>query len=242
MMHFFRRPKIHLDCFTSRRDVIEYAPVVNAIETIPTWWKELPKEKTNGINFYPTATMKTCIGMYDYYAKSIAMPLWSDLCIEIHADKGYSWKFSDSVTDSAPHDANEYTGLLHSISYGHLKIMSPWAFCAKEDVDWMVSEPIYNRKTITDYVLAQGLLNFYRQSGSSLQILLSTETPKKFILPFGTPFLFTPLSDKKVVIHRQLVSKNEFFSIKEKSRAITFINKYKNQQKITKCPYKDKTK
>ena len=65
MMHFFKRSEVHLDCFTYRTDVIEYAPVVNAIEVIPDWWRELPKSIID--NFSPAPTMKTCVGMSDYY-------------------------------------------------------------------------------------------------------------------------------------------------------------------------------
>jgi len=61
MMHFFRSSKIHLDCFTARIDVIEKAPVVNAIEVIPDWWRKLPKEAYINNNFYPMPTMKTCV-------------------------------------------------------------------------------------------------------------------------------------------------------------------------------------
>lgn len=238
-MHFFIKPQINIDCFTNRRDVIEYAPVVNAIETIPTWWKNLPKERTDGAYFYPTSTMKTCVGMYDYYAKSIAMPLWSDLAVNIISKDNYGWQFSDGTTESGTHNKQEYVGLLDSQDFGHLKILSPWLFYTKQDVTWVVSEPIYNRKTISDYVLAQGVLNFSKQHATNLQMIMNTEIPNKFIMPFGTPFLFTPLSDKKVVIHRHLISNDDFMSKKETAKPITFGNKYKAQQKITKCPYKD---
>jgi hypothetical protein len=139
MNFFFIKPKIHIDCFTSRREVIEYAPVVNAIEVIPDWWKDLPKERTDGNYFFPRPTMKTCVGMYDYYARSIAMPLWSDLAVNITDKENYEWQFSDGTTESAPHNKNEYTGLLGSSNYGQLKIISPWLFYTKDSITWLVS-------------------------------------------------------------------------------------------------------
>lgn len=241
-MHFFRRSKIHIDCFTFRRDVIEYAPIVNAIETIPNWWINLPKEAINPLDgFSPTPTMKTCVGMYDYYAKSIAMPLWSELCVNVLENDLYNWQFSDLITKATVHTKIQYTGFLDNTHYGHLKILSPWLIATKENINWMMSDPIYSHTSFRDYTLAQGLLNFSKQHGSNLQIFLDIAIPRKFIVPFGKPFLFTPLTDKKVVVHRHLITKDAYESKELLAVPTTFINKYKNYQKLAKCPFKDKT-
>jgi hypothetical protein len=242
MMHFFRRSKIHLDCFTSRRDVIEYAPVVNGMEVIPDWWKKLSKENPATQELFPTATMKTCVGMYDYYNKSVAMPLWSDLYININSKDDYNWKFSDHFSEGTIHNRRQYAGVLSNVDFGHLKIESPWLFSTKSDIHWLLSNPIYNQSCFGNYVMAQGLLNFSRQHATSLQLFLDASTPRNFVMPFGSVFLFTPMTDKKVVIHRQLISETQYESKAAMARMITFINKYKNQQKITKCPYKDNIK
>jgi hypothetical protein len=242
MMHFFRRSKIHLDCFTFRRDVIEYAPVVNGMQVIPEWWKKLPKENPNITNSFPRATMKTCVGMYDYYKKSIAMPLWSDLYVNVRAKDDYEWQFSDKFTTAKVHDKGQYNGVLPNASFGHLKVESPWLFNTKSDVNWLLSSPIYNQDCFKNYVVAQGLLNFSRQGGTSLQLFLDTSTPRNFNIPFGSVFLFTPISDKEVVLHRQLITEKQYDLKTSTFRMITFINKYRNQQKVIKCPYKDNTK
>ena len=238
-MHFFTRSKIHLDCFTYRRDVIEYAPVVNGMDAIPEWWKKLPKENLTINNGFPTATMKTCVGMYEYYGKSIAMPLWSDLCINISSEKDYNWQFSDHGTTGVVHSGQQYAGALPNASVGHLKINSPWIFNTKSDVNWLMSDPIYNQNRFRHYVVAQGLLNFFRQPGTNIQLFLDTSTPQNFTIPFGSVFLYTPMSDKKVILHRHLISEEHYNSKIQSASGITFINKYKTQQKITKCPYKD---
>ena len=106
MMHFFTQPKIHLDAFTDLRYVVENAPVVNGIEAIPHWWKSLPKD--TGQFFFPTPTMKTCIGMHDYYRKSICMPLWSDLCVSVGQNGTYNWQFSDSRSKAEIHAPQQY--------------------------------------------------------------------------------------------------------------------------------------
>lgn len=243
MMHFFRRSKIHLDAFTYRRDVIEYAPVVNGINVIPNWWRELPKTSTNSENgFSPMATMKTCVGMYEYYAKSVAMPLWTDLCINVAENRTYEWQFSDFHTKAVIHDAKQYAGFLKGNEFGHIKIESPWLLSTKADIDWLMTDPVYNHKVHRDYLVAQGMLNFSKQTGANVQLFVDTSSPRTYMIPFGSLFLFTPLSDKKVVVHRQLITREEFDSKSALSTPITFINKYKNQRRIPKCPYKDSYK
>jgi hypothetical protein len=240
MMHFFRRSELHLDCFTCRRDVIEYAPIVNGIEVIPDWWRELPKSLID--NFSPTPTMKTCVGMLDYYSKSIAMPLWSDLAVSIAPNRDYSWLFSDTMTVAVVHPQRQFIGAPFISNYGHLKIESPWLFECKQNINWVLTEPIYNRNSFTEYTVAQGVLNFSKQNATHLQMLINVTTPKEYLIPFNTPFLFTPMTDKKVVVHRHLLGEQDFKSKESKARPSTFINKYRTQQKINKCPYKDETK
>jgi hypothetical protein len=237
MMHFFVKSKIHLDAFTNLRYVIEHAPVTNGIEAIPTWWKNLPK--SSGGTFFPTPTMKTCVGMHDYYNKSICMPLWSDVCISIEQDGSYKWQFSDFISTAEVHSPVQYKGFLPTNEYGHLKLRSPWLFYTKSDVSWVATNPIYNRLGFEDYTFAQGLLNFNRQHSTNIQLFLNVSRPRTFTIPFGSVFLFTPMSDKKVVLHRHLIGDQEFKSKSSFGAATKFINRYKHHQSTPKCPYKD---
>jgi hypothetical protein len=237
MMHFFIKPKIHLDVFTNLRHVIENAPVTNGIEAIPAWWKNLPK--SSGSAFFPTPTMKTCVGMHEYYSKSICMPLWSDLCISVSEDGLYKWQFSNFQSLAERHSPQQYEGFLPADKYGHLKIHSPWLFSTKSDISWVATSPIYNRTTFDDYTFAQGLLNFNRQHSTNIQLFLNVSCPRTYIIPFGSVFLFTPMSDKKVVLHRHLISDQEYKSKSSLGAATKFINRYKHHQTTPKCPYKD---
>jgi hypothetical protein len=242
MMHFFIRPKIHIDAFTHRRDVIEYAPIVNGIEAIPDWWKKLPKEvKNNPDDFFLSATMKTCVGVQDYYHKSIAMPLWSDLHIET-LNGGYKWQFADERSNAVVHSEVQFNGFLTSAEYGHLKIESPWLLSTKSNLNWLQTQPIYNREELKNYSLAQGLLNFKLQHTAHIQMFLNLSTNRKFVIPFNSIFLFTPLTDKKVVVHRHLITKEQFLSKEELSMLSTRVNKYQLHNKLPKCPYKDNIK
>lgn len=231
-MHFFRRSKIHLDCFTSRADVVEYAPIVSGSEVLPDWWKALPKQANIP---HPMPTMKTCVGVYDYYNKSVAMPLWSDLYVAVKA-KEYSWQFSDLLTKAVVHAPHQYTGFLDS-NYGHLKIASPWQLSTKQSLNWVATAPIYNRTSFDDFTFGNGILDFSKQRATNIQMLIHLRHDREFLIPFKTMFMFTPMTDKDVVIHRHLVSAEEF-SVKEAASATsTFINKYKAHEKAPKCPF-----
>lgn len=239
-MHFFKSPTIHIDCFAYRRDVVEHAPILPATDLFPDWWLALPKDSKT--SFFPEPTMKTCVGMQDYYAKSIALPLWSDLCINITPEASFAWQFSDRVSTASTHSPEEYVGFVDQSYYKHLKLDSPWLFKTKEDVSWIFTAPIYNMTNLTEYVVPQGIINFSKQHGTNIQMMLNVRTPKTIMVPFKTPFFFTPMSDKKVVIHRHLITEEQYSLLVQKSIPCTFINKYRTSQKAKVCPYKDETK
>jgi hypothetical protein len=212
------------------------------MEAIPEWWKKLPKAAPHTVDdFFPSATMKTCVGMQDYYYKSIAMPLWSDIYFEV-SDGAYKWQFADERSNAAIHSESQFNGFLNSSEYGHVKIVSPWLLSTKSDLNWIQTQPIYNREELKNYSLAQGLLNFKRQHSAHIQLFLNLSPSRQFVIPFNSIFLFTPLSDKKIVVHRHLITKEQFSSKEELSMVSTRVNKYHLHNKLTKCPYKDNIK
>lgn len=237
MIHFFKPSELHVDAYTNRREVIENAPITNGIEAIPEWWKALPKEVVEG--FIPKPTMKTCAGVIDYYKKSLVVPLWSELAISITTPDTYEWQFADAETQAEVHGIHQYVGFPLAQTHRHLKILAPWRIECKSDVDWMFSEPPYNRESFTDCVILPGILNFKYQNAVNPQLMMNTTVSKVIRLPFGTPMLLTPFTDKKVVVHRHLVSNEEYTSRKQRTHQLFFISKYKKQQKTLKCPYKD---
>lgn len=241
-MHFFRRSKIHLDCFINHRGIIEASPIDYAIKYIPEWWRALPKERlTEG--FIPSATMKTCRGMYDYYAKSVCVPMWTELAVKVQ-DHNYIWQFSDEYTEGIVHSRNQYAGFTTEAE-GHLKIKSPWFLQTKDDIDWVVTSPTYSSKDVFGYSLLPGLLNFKYQNSTNLQVMINLSANRNIRVPCNTPMaLLTPMSDKKVVVHRHLISQPALKKIIDRHATNSFINKHNNHKNafINKCPYKDHIK
>jgi hypothetical protein len=138
VLFLFPKKKIVLDCFTSHAYVIEYSPINFAIKHIPDWWKNLPKSYENGLS----KNMRHCVGMVDYYKKSIAIPMWSDLQIKTHGDKKYEWQFSDLQSEAAIHSRTQMGEFLDG--YGHLKLATPWNFVSEKDINWVWSHPTYS--------------------------------------------------------------------------------------------------
>jgi len=242
MLFKFPQKKIVLDCFTTKSYAVEYAPINFAIKHIPDWWKNLPTSFVSDKNqFTEHGTMKGCVGMVDYYKKSIAVPLWSDLSIKIFQDKTFAWQFSDGETAAVQHPIKKQaTGFLNS--YEHLKIDSPWLFKSEKDIYWLWSHPTYNYAHSNDICSIPGITSFYHQHATNINIMINVEKEKKILIPQGKPMtLITPMSDRKVEIVRHLIGVEEFIKLRDRSTTIKFISKYKEiikrRKQFADCPY-----
>jgi len=243
MIFKFLNKKIVLDCFTTESYVIEYSPIDFAIKHIPDWWKSLPQSYYVEESISKKPTMKYCFGMTEYYKKSIAIPLWSDLQIAIK-DNNFQWQFSDQKTLAICHNAQfQATNFLPT--FKHFKICSPWLFKTKEDINWVWSHPAYNYAHSNDLVSLPGITNFLYGHSTNINMMVNTNVEKNIIANQGKPIgLLTPMSDRKIEIVRHLISHKEFDSLNFKQTPITFINKYNNIVKRKKqfedCPYHNK--
>jgi hypothetical protein len=168
--------------------------------------------------------------------------MWSDLSVNVVEEDNYQWQFSDGVSSAYAHPQQEYTGFSGVKGYGHLKLVSPWLFKTKQDLNWVCTCPIYNVHNNSDFIFAQGLLNFKHQLSTNLQLFLNTQKPRTFLIPFSTVFMFTPMSEAKVVVHRHLVSEYDYNRMTHSSILNTFVGKYGLHNRLQKCPYKDETK
>jgi hypothetical protein len=222
----FPKKKITLDCFTSEAHILRTAPIVPAIKLIPEWWKKLPNSYYKNNEFSPSSTMKHCIGMVDYYKKSIVLPLWSDLAINIKSSREYYWQFSDRYSTAVQHNMEKQaTGFLNG--YSHIKLITPWAFKTKENISWVWSHPTYSYPNSHEVVSLPAVVNHLYMHGTNINLLFSANTPKTIIIPQGQPLVhIIPMSDRKVEIVRHLVSEAEYKKIKSVSTHITFLDKY----------------
>lgn len=239
-MHFLRTSKLVVDAYTTSINTIEVAPIDYGSSYLPAWWKALPKQTFVGSEFYPSPTMKTCVGMHHYYARSLVIPLWSDLHIKVE-DGTYVWQFSDKESVGEVHSSTQFMGFSDPTTCGHLKLISPWKLKTKNQVDWIMSQPTYNMANIFDYTVCPGMLDFSKQHATNIQMMLNLSENKVIELPFRTPLVtLTPMSDKEIVLRRHLVSHTEANLLNAVSTPISFINKYILRNRVSAvCPYKD---
>lgn len=240
MMHFFRTPKIVLDAFTYNVNAVEVAPIEHASNYLPDWWKALPKQRLPPDSFFPNPTMKTCVGMHQYYSKSLALPMWSELLVVVE-NAHYKWQFSDMESEASIHATEQYEGFIDPKKVGHIKIMTPWMLKTKHAVNWLMSHPVYNTVNTFDYTICPGLLDFSKQHAVHVQALINLAENKYVQIPQLAPIAFlTPLTEKSIDIRRHLVSVEEFNLYDKASTPMSFINKYLNRvRNVKKCPYRD---
>lgn len=208
---------------------------------MPDWWKALPKEEAD----LSLTNMRRCVGMVDYYKKSIAIPLWSDLSITVNSDRSINWQFSDNTTVAVHHARSQYGSFLEN--YTHMKIESPWLFTSEKGVDWIWSHPVYNYKHNDDVVSLPGVTNFYYQHATQINLFVRANEERRILIPHNSPMaVITPLSDRRVEIVRHLVDKDEISRLEKRSIPIKFRSKYKQavntSNKFSDCPFHNDTK
>lgn len=240
MITIFNKPStIVLDCFTYRVDVHNLHPISKAIKYVPQWWKDLPGYDETPLA--PKNTMKKCRGFIDLYDNSIVIPMWSDLVVSY--DKvGIQYQFADSLSEIASHDPSQKRGFLDN--HGNFKIISPWLFKTKKEINFMTVKPMYNYEKSIDFDVCHGIVNFKYQRITNMNIILPmTEETKKFNIEANAPiWQLIPMTEKNVVIKNHLISRDEFINIKDETNKVKFVNSYGYtkkilQQKESKCPF-----
>lgn len=215
-MFFFKRKKIHLDCFTQFGVIANNCPIEKTSEFIPDWWKGLPKVIKSISNFgveIENPTMRSCMGFAELYRLGVTIPLWSDLNIRASNDN-YSYQFklpNSSISEHPP----EQSGSTFK-DFIHLKISNNWFFKEKTGVDFLLTENPWEK--LLNYPKMQimsGVLNFNYQHTCNINAFLSKENqPYQYNLTAGMPLAqLVPLSDKQVEPHIHVISDVEYTNI-----------------------------
>jgi hypothetical protein len=251
MIFFFKSKILNIDCFTCEAHTMKYTPVDYTHKFYPEWWKKLekniPHKKFSNISTLSRNTMKGCVGFVNFFQNSITLPLWSDLCISMPTEtKQYDVIFSDNRSIIERHDNDLMEGLINPKDYVHVKIVSPWQFSCKEDIQWAWVQHTWNFKPIDQIIIPPAVIDYKYQSGTNVNFF-AARRQKEYLIPVGQPLVnIIPLSDKKIKIHRHLVSYEEHNRIIKSGIPISFRDKYKTLKKIViqkenenkkKCPF-----
>lgn len=235
-MFFFKPKVIHLDCFITRPDVNEFFPVDYANKFFPEWWKKLPKD--TGRN---QTTMKLCNGFNNLYTRGIIIPLWTSMIIDIKKDLII---FSDMTTKSDTHDYSQMQGYIDPSKYRHFKIVNPWYFKCKEEIYFSFQQPLWSFSDLSDIFVSPGVVDYKYQNGTNINFFMNLENPK-IELEAGQPMAhIIPLSERKLKIHRHVVSNHEMDKVVINNTQPFFRNKYAKRKLMIdkkesekKCPF-----
>ena len=230
MFNFFKRQKpIVLNCYTSDKRVYDYASIAPAFKYTPKWFKELPKDSQN-------KNMRQCFGLLDLFKRSIVIPMWCDLDIELHENGAFTWVFHDGQTNAEVHGYQQFSGWVDSSSHYHMKILSPWVFTCDDDVYFQWTQATWGLNDLFDFVSPPAVVEYKNQTSTHINLLMNAKR-KKLELKFGTPLvMITPLTERKFVFKTHLVSEDEMKKIDKRMVGVK-RGAYSASIKAKKCPF-----
>jgi hypothetical protein len=222
-----------LDCYTHLEQIRSTFPIQSANKFYPQWWKDLPAtyhRDPDGYCPHDRATMKTCPGITDLYGRGFMLPLWCDVILEIHPD-GFGFRFADETSQIIYHERVQMGNLFPG--YAHLKFCSPWRIKTDSDVNFMVTQPIWNFEAPNDLIVPNGVLNFKHQHGTEINMFVrKPESGVKHIELFaGQPLAhFIPLSEEEPDIETYTVDYDVWDHLAGYNHS--FLHRYAKEKKI----------
>jgi hypothetical protein len=267
--HILRKKKIILDCFTTESQVFDYCKIKSGKQQLPDWWKNTPKDSppTSGQDGqdWNVPSIRACKGIKDYYDTSIMFPLWTDFSLELLHDGSenlYRWNSVDPKFDTNGSHHKVGTENFCKSDGFTLKFTSPWLFKCNSDVNFLMSQPTWHDRALTDnLVVLPGVLNFKYQHGTNINFFLRNYTHSRTInIPAFTPLaMFHPLTEDKVVVQNHLIDESEEkrlygdLSIFKLNKTNSFYKLYNRRKKLyddsdeikiktlhSSCPFKSK--
>jgi hypothetical protein len=244
MLFFFRKPKLEVRCVISEKfsHVYEYAKPQHAHKYYPEWWRAAPKTKVNWIDTHLTQSIKTCQGIQDHYHQGMIIPMWTDLAISTNGQGGIQNQFSDLITTNDYQDLDLRAGFRPGNI--NMKIASPWRFVSEKDVYWMMLPVYWDLQEQPNWEVMPGTVEFYYNYSTNVNLLIKEEQSQSLI-KHGQPLChLVPLTERELVIKYDMITEREFDLLANKTRPITFINKYKAIRRVRKeleeqpkCPF-----
>jgi hypothetical protein len=251
MIFWFKKKKIVLDCFTTNAFAHEYARVDRASKYYPEWWKNISSfvdtpEKKN------SATIKACRGFTRLFQSSFILPAWTTIDIDVNdsRDRTYSWASTNPVEISvALHSPMQFSGFVND-DFQHIKLLSPWVIQSNQFVEFMWSDPVWNRNKLTDYTVLPAVIDFKYQTASHVNLMFEyRDRPRRIRFQPGDPMVaLTPLTDQPIELRHHLVTEQEIKRY-EFNKIIGIVDGAKNysirkkfideqeQRKDKKCPF-----
>jgi hypothetical protein len=127
--------KITVDCFTVLDYVHDYTPIDYGTKFFPQWWKETPATCQENSNL----TIKNCIGVIDFFKKSLVIPSWFQMDLTVYPindpeKRFYSYESSNQHTrDTESHHKTQFEHFAENDGQ-NIKLTSPSCVKRNENV------------------------------------------------------------------------------------------------------------
>lgn len=243
LFKIFQKPVV-LHCYTNLAAIYNFYPIKSGTAYIPDWWKQIPKNLVLENNFFPTATMKNCVGFTDFFKNSFALPLWSDVSIAIgqNGSTDYKYQFSDCQSKINAHPQFQRGEAFSEKEFQHLKFETPWRFICEEEISFLQTGAFWNQNDFSEMQITPGVINFKYQNGINVNTLWKRQPKEKiYHLQENMPFCFLfPLTERKIKLKIHLISDEDFNNLTNLTYRSSFFGKYKTNQRNLQergCPF-----
>jgi hypothetical protein len=192
-MFFKKKKKIILEAYTNVGELIDLFPPVKSKDTLPSWYKAIPKAKTDQRVFNVTH----CTGFRDLYSDGLMLPNWADYHIDFDErgnfnvdcpmkspEGNFTWHDSDAQAPGA------WPG------YVDIKLLSPWLFYCEEPIKWLCVDPTWYKQDPLQYVSPSGIVEFRTMHNTNVNLLFRREKGSYKITAGQMLLHIIPLTDQ----------------------------------------------
>ena len=229
---FWGKKAVTLRFVTNNKSAFMYAKPDKSTKFLPAWWKDLAKGQRARENM----DMTHCHGFLDLYKKSIILPMWSYLKIDVGVigTDFYQWEYGDGRSDLSVHPEGQRGSFLPESGYQHIKLISPWLMECDEDISVAWLDVKYGDKN-NPYALS-GVTKPKQMSGSNINMMLPRgEQLKTYEFDVGDPLVhLIPLTEREVKLEWELVSNEEF---SDRQPVILYSKFGRHTKALKQCPF-----
>lgn len=242
MFFFFKKPKVKLNCFLPQEYsfVKEYAPIGQASNFIPSWYKDLPTHTRKAyLSRHPSDlywNAKSCPGINNIITKGYIIPNWCDIRID-WSEGGYAYNFSDQISQITDHGADQVKGLADN--YHILKIESPWLITSSKPLSFTYFPLTYhqgfNSPIKTIHGIQETKTRYNAMHAKQFFFLEKCKNHQRHLIQFGTPLVHFMLPEDNNYKLEIIVDGKEHYKISNiLNRPITFFSKHRKMRLMDK--------
>ena len=252
MIFIFKKKEITIDAFTNLSVAFNSFPIRRASKSFPDWWKKHParimtnyhdasNDNSEKIDI-PTATIKTCDGIFDLYNSGFIIQLWTDLTLKT-SETG-SWIYSSKNILNATGNSESQFGENFN-NYIHIKLISPWIIKEKTGVNFLFTPTVWNNTDYWNHMhFLPGVVNYKTQSATHVNLFVN-KVNQTIHMSAGIPLAHViPLSENKINIKCHLIDDMEYQKLNVSRSYFSYFNAHKNFKKLieqreseSKCPF-----